>query len=215
MIVGLSTSRWAHPAIGLIWKSERFFFSPESQVFHFCHGDGKQDTFYCGYGTIFNEYLGTCDYKNNVYCSSSGKGYSGHLPDNTGFVNHHDDHHHHHDGDLVHHHGSTHFYYDDDDVDDDNHGFASYESDHIYDRQSHFRAAEDSGAGRGRAATPRGTRFEPSRFSRRRLPQRRPLPASGPSRIRRRWASPGFPERTFGPGFSASLLSAPRKIILS
>ena len=40
------------------------------QVYHFCHADGKQDTFHCGYGTVFNEYLGTCDYKNNVHCGA-------------------------------------------------------------------------------------------------------------------------------------------------
>ena len=52
----------------------------KTQVYHFCHKYGKQDTFYCPYGTIFNEYLGTCDYKNNVKCSGSGEGYKGPLP---------------------------------------------------------------------------------------------------------------------------------------
>ena len=44
------------------------------QVYHFCHEDGKQDTFHCGYGTVFNEYIGTCDYQNNVHCQA-GEGY--------------------------------------------------------------------------------------------------------------------------------------------
>ena len=61
----------------LLSKNAFNFFQ---QVYHFCHKYGKQDTFYCPYGTIFNEYLGTCDYKNNVKCSGSGKGYKGPLP---------------------------------------------------------------------------------------------------------------------------------------
>ena len=52
-----------------------------SQVYHFCHHDGKQDTFHCGYGTVFNEYIGTCDYKNNVDCQA-GEGYS---PETSGY----------------------------------------------------------------------------------------------------------------------------------
>ncbi len=44
-------------------------------MYHFCHGAGQQDTFNCGYGTVFNEYIGTCDYKNNVQCAS-GQGYA-------------------------------------------------------------------------------------------------------------------------------------------
>jgi len=57
----------------------RHYADPEAgcQVYHFCHHDGKQDTFHCGYGTVFNEYIGTCDYKNNVLCTA-GQGY---LPD--------------------------------------------------------------------------------------------------------------------------------------
>jgi len=45
------------------------------EIYHFCHEDGKQDTFQCGYGTVFNEYIGTCDFKNSVQCSS-GEGYA-------------------------------------------------------------------------------------------------------------------------------------------
>ena len=44
-------------------------------MYHFCHGAGQQDTFNCGYGTVFNEYIGTCDYRNNVKCAS-GQGYA-------------------------------------------------------------------------------------------------------------------------------------------
>ena len=62
------------------------------QVYHFCHKYGKQDTFYCPYGTIFNEYLGTCDYKNNVKCSGSGKGYKGPLPKPHPEPHHHEEH---------------------------------------------------------------------------------------------------------------------------
>lgn len=49
---------------------DRHYADPEAgcEIYHFCHADGKQDTFQCGYGTVFNEYLGTCDYKNNVHC---------------------------------------------------------------------------------------------------------------------------------------------------
>jgi len=45
------------------------------QIYHFCYEDGRQETFQCGYGTVFNEYIGTCDFKNNVHCVS-GEGYA-------------------------------------------------------------------------------------------------------------------------------------------
>merc|ERR1719481_1614448 len=45
------------------------------EIYHFCHEDGKQDTFQCGYGTVFNEYIGTCDFKSSVQCSS-GEGFA-------------------------------------------------------------------------------------------------------------------------------------------
>lgn len=45
------------------------------EIYHFCHEDGKQDTFQCGYGTVFNEYIGTCDFKSSVQCTS-GEGYA-------------------------------------------------------------------------------------------------------------------------------------------
>ena len=46
------------------------------QIYHFCHEDGKQDTFHCSYGTAFNEYLGTCDHEAAVHCVSA-EGYAG------------------------------------------------------------------------------------------------------------------------------------------
>jgi len=54
----------------------RHYADPEAgcEIYHFCHEDGKQDTFSCSYGTLYNEYLGTCDYKNNVHCTT-GEGY--------------------------------------------------------------------------------------------------------------------------------------------
>ena len=45
------------------------------QIYHFCHEDGKQDTFHCSYGTAFNEYLGTCDHESSVHCASA-EGYA-------------------------------------------------------------------------------------------------------------------------------------------
>ena len=51
-------------------------FQKTFQIYHYCHADGKQDTFHCGYGTIFNEYLGTCDHSGAVYCKG-GEGYAG------------------------------------------------------------------------------------------------------------------------------------------
>jgi len=50
--------------------SNRHYADPDTgcQIYHFCHADGKQDSFQCSFGTIFNEYLGTCDYKNTVRC---------------------------------------------------------------------------------------------------------------------------------------------------
>jgi len=56
----------------------RHYADPEAgcQIYHYCHADGKQDTFHCGYGTIFNEYLGTCDHSGAVYCKG-GEGYAG------------------------------------------------------------------------------------------------------------------------------------------
>lgn len=46
------------------------------EIYHFCHEDGKQDTFNCPYGTAFNEHLGTCDHEAAVHCVSA-EGYGG------------------------------------------------------------------------------------------------------------------------------------------
>merc|ERR1712226_1595046 len=49
---------------------DRHYADPEvgCSIYHYCHADGKQDTFHCSYGTIFNEYLGTCDHSAAVLC---------------------------------------------------------------------------------------------------------------------------------------------------
>eukprot|EP00096_Caligus_rogercresseyi_P005558 TRINITY_DN2134_c0_g1_i2.p1 TRINITY_DN2134_c0_g1~~TRINITY_DN2134_c0_g1_i2.p1 ORF type:complete len:209 (-),score=62.72 TRINITY_DN2134_c0_g1_i2:346-972(-) len=49
-------------------------------TYHFCHANGKQDSFTCPYGTSFNEYLGTCDHSSAVSCVSAGKGYEPQPP---------------------------------------------------------------------------------------------------------------------------------------
>ena len=49
------------------------------QIYHFCHADGKQDTHHCPYGTIFNEYIGTCDHTGAAKCHS-GEGYKAPPP---------------------------------------------------------------------------------------------------------------------------------------
>jgi len=60
---------------------DRHYADPEAgcTIYHFCHADGKQDTFHCAYGTVFNEYLGTCDHSGAVYCKG-GEGYAGPHP---------------------------------------------------------------------------------------------------------------------------------------
>ncbi|XP_040581039.1 uncharacterized protein [Lepeophtheirus salmonis] len=57
--------------------SDRHYADTETgcTTYHFCHANGKQDSFTCPTGTIFNEYLGTCDHTSAVKCSSAGKGY--------------------------------------------------------------------------------------------------------------------------------------------
>merc|ERR1719400_2319243 len=59
----------------------RHYADPEAgcEIYHFCHEDGKQDTFHCGYGTAFNEYLGTCDHESSVHCVT-GEGYQPPAP---------------------------------------------------------------------------------------------------------------------------------------
>jgi len=61
--------------------ANRHYADPEAgcQIYHFCHEDGKQDTFHCSYGTAFNEYLGTCDHETSVQCHT-GEGYAGPEP---------------------------------------------------------------------------------------------------------------------------------------
>jgi hypothetical protein len=58
---------------------DRHYADPEAgcAIYHFCHADGKQDTFHCGYGTIFNEYLGTCDHISGAVHCKGGEGYAG------------------------------------------------------------------------------------------------------------------------------------------
>ncbi|XP_068233964.1 uncharacterized protein [Palaemon carinicauda] len=41
------------------------------QVFHICQFDGRQDSFLCPNGTIFNQQYFVCDWWFNVVCSSS------------------------------------------------------------------------------------------------------------------------------------------------
>jgi hypothetical protein len=41
------------------------------EVYHYCSEDGRQDSFYCGEGTIFNQKILNCDHPQNVDCASS------------------------------------------------------------------------------------------------------------------------------------------------
>jgi len=56
---------------------EHFYADVEAdcKIYHVCHSHGKQDTFHCPYGTIFNEYIGTCDHTGAAVCHS-GPGYA-------------------------------------------------------------------------------------------------------------------------------------------
>lgn len=56
---------------------DRHYADPEAgcSIYHFCHKDGRQETFHCPHGTTFNEYLGTCDHAEAVYCTG-GNGYA-------------------------------------------------------------------------------------------------------------------------------------------
>ncbi|XP_059085432.1 uncharacterized protein LOC131882333 isoform X3 [Tigriopus californicus] len=56
---------------------DRHYADPEAgcSIYHFCHKDGRQETFHCAHGTTFNEYLGTCDHAEAVYCTG-GDGYA-------------------------------------------------------------------------------------------------------------------------------------------
>jgi len=61
--------------------ANRHYADPEAActIYHFCHEDGKQDTFHCSYGTAFNEYVGTCDHEASVHCVT-GEGYAAPAP---------------------------------------------------------------------------------------------------------------------------------------
>ena len=50
------------------------------QVYHYCHFDGRQDSFLCPRGTMFNQEVFVCDWWYNVNCESSEVFYS--LNDN-------------------------------------------------------------------------------------------------------------------------------------
>ncbi|XP_050731845.1 uncharacterized protein LOC127006254 [Eriocheir sinensis] len=43
------------------------------QVFHFCHPDGRQDSFLCPNGTVFSQQYFVCDWWYNVDCAASEK----------------------------------------------------------------------------------------------------------------------------------------------
>ena len=77
------------------------FYKIFFQIYHYCHADGKQDTFHCSYGTIFNEYLGTCDHASAVLCKG-GEGYAG-PPHTPHHAPHHAPHHVTHDHHAPHH----------------------------------------------------------------------------------------------------------------
>jgi len=82
---------------------DRHYADPEAgcSIYHYCHADGKQDTFHCSYGTIFNEYLGTCDHASAVLCKG-GEGYAG-PPHTPHHAPHHAPHHVTHDHHAPHH----------------------------------------------------------------------------------------------------------------
>merc|ERR1712110_835358 len=82
---------------------DRHYADPEAgcSIYHYCHADGKQDTFHCSYGTIFNEYLGTCDHASAVLCKG-GEGYAG-PPHTPHHAPHHVPHHVTHDHHAPHH----------------------------------------------------------------------------------------------------------------
>ena len=47
-----------------------------SQVYHYCHHDGRQDSFLCPKGTVFNQKVFVCDWWYNADCGSSHGFYS-------------------------------------------------------------------------------------------------------------------------------------------
>ena len=59
----------------------RFFHEFEvtllfSQVYHYCHHDGRQDSFLCPKGTVFNQKVFVCDWWYNADCGGSTGFYS-------------------------------------------------------------------------------------------------------------------------------------------
>jgi len=46
------------------------------QVFHYCQGDGRMDSFFCPNLTLFNQQYFVCDWEYNVDCSSAPQYYS-------------------------------------------------------------------------------------------------------------------------------------------
>ena len=47
-----------------------------SQVYHYCHHDGRQDSFLCPKGTVFNQKVFVCDWWYNADCGGSHSYYS-------------------------------------------------------------------------------------------------------------------------------------------
>ena len=46
------------------------------QVYHYCHHDGRQDSFLCPKGTVFNQKVFVCDWWYNADCGGSTGFYS-------------------------------------------------------------------------------------------------------------------------------------------
>lgn len=53
-----------------------FFF----QVYHYCHGDNRQDSFLCPKGTVFNQAVLVCDWWYNADCPNSERFYALNAP---------------------------------------------------------------------------------------------------------------------------------------
>lgn len=45
------------------------------QVYHYCHHDGRQDSFLCPKGTVFNQRVFVCDWWYNADCAESASLY--------------------------------------------------------------------------------------------------------------------------------------------
>ena len=46
-----------------------YLFDLIFQVYHYCHFDGRQDSFLCPRGTVFNQAVFVCDWWYNVDCN--------------------------------------------------------------------------------------------------------------------------------------------------